>query len=78
MITYSMWESMIEEKDRQQETFLGPRYIYESSEVAWKILTTIILTPLTVVLDILLSPLELIVFILTKVIDKQRRKEKEE
>lgn len=78
MITYSMWESMIEEKNRQQETFLGPRYVYESSEVAWRILTTIIFTPLTVVFDILLSPLELIVFILTKVIDKQRRKEKEE
>lgn len=78
MITYSMWESMIEEKNRQQETFLGSRYVYESSEVAWRILTTIIFTPITVILDILLSPLELIVFILTKVIDKQRRKEKEE
>lgn len=78
MITYSMWASMIEEKNRQQETFLGPRYVYESSEIACRILTTVIFTPITVVLDILLSPLELIVFILTKVIDKQRRKEKEE
>lgn len=78
MMTYSMWASMIEEKNRQKETWAGYKYVYESSEVAWRILTTIIFTPIIVVLDILLSPLELIVFILTKVIDKQRRKEKEE
>jgi hypothetical protein len=73
-----MWASMIEEKNKQQETFLGPRYVYESSEIAWRILTTIIFTPITAVLDILLSPLELIVFILTKVIDKQRKKQEDE
>lgn len=78
MITYSMWASMIEEKNKQQETFLGPRYVYESSEIACRILTTIIFTPITAVLDVLLSPLELMVFILTKVIDRQRKKRDEE
>lgn len=78
MMTYSMWASMVEEKNRQRETFLGPRYVYESSEIACRILTTIIFTPITVVLDILLSPLELIIFILTKIIDRQRKKRDEE
>lgn len=77
MITYAMWESMIEEKNRTQETFIGTRYVYESSEVAWRMLTTIIFTPLTAALDILLSPLELIVFIMTKIIDRQRKKQEE-
>jgi hypothetical protein len=73
-----MWASMIEEKNRQRETFLGPRYVYESSEIACRMLTTIIFTPITVILDILLSPLELIIFILTKIIDRQRKKRDEE
>jgi len=78
MITYNWWQETLERKNKQKETFIGPRYVYESSEVAWFLFFTTLFTPLTVVLDILLSPLELIIFILTKIVDRQRKKQDEE
>lgn len=78
MITYNWWQETLERKNEQTETFIGPRYTYESSEVAWFLVFTVLFTPVTAVFDILLSPLEIMIFILTKMIDRQRKKRDEE
>lgn len=71
MITKWLWEDI--NKEISAKAPFG-NYKISSKDVAFSLLYTILFTPLTIVFDIVLIPIEIIYYICLKIIIKKRNK----
>lgn len=76
MITYGIWEDFEFKVNYKKGQYYNYAYEYEDNYVAWLLLGTIAFTLISLVLDLLFSPIEIIYLICRKVVKKIRREKR--
>lgn len=70
MLTKSLWDEF---EFQLNNKWMG-NYAYSSSKMAWLLLVVILITPLTIAVDIIALPIEIIYFISYKIVRKLRKR----
>ena len=73
MITKKMWW-LFEFKVNSKWGVWSQNYSYKESKMAWLLIRNILLTPFTLILDIITFPIQLIYCIALKIVRKLRNK----
>lgn len=70
MLTKGLWDEF---EFQLNNKWMG-NYAYSSSKMAWLLLVVILITPLTIAVDIIALPIEIIYFISYKIVRKLRKR----
>jgi len=76
MLTYMLWEDF---KYKCKERYIGfadKYYKYDNSEIVSLFMVYTVVTPFVIILDLILSPFEIIYLISLKVVNKLRKEPK--